>query len=250
MLRSPYLNTEYLGFFMESTTSEVESKLIRQAINYGFDRKKMMLYLRNGIGIAANGGFIPKGLPGYDEFSGYQYDPKKAKTLVEEYKKLSKNTSPIITISTNENYLNFCEFIQREIQKIGLEVNVDVIPASSLKDAKANGQLDFFRASWIADYPDAENYLSLYYSKNFAPNGPNYTHYANAEFDALYEASYLETDITKREVLYTKMDSLVMATAPIVPLFYDEVVRFTRKEVKGLGINATNLLELKGVKKH
>ena len=51
----------------------------------------------------------------------------------------------------------------------------------------------------------------------------------------------VETNITKREALYTKMDSLVMATAPIVPLFYDEVVRFTRKEVKGLGINATNL---------
>ena len=126
---------------------------------------------------------------------------------------------------------------------------MDVIPASSLKDGKANGQLDFFRASWIADYPDAENYLSLYYSKNFAPNGPNYTHFNNKEFDALYEAAYLETDIVKREELYTKMDSLVMASAPIVPMFYDEVVRFTRKEVEGLGINATNLLELKTVNK-
>ena len=46
------------------------------------------------------------------------------------------------------------------------------------------------------------------------------------------------------------MDSLVMASAPIVPLFYDEVVRFTRKTVNGLGINATNLLELKSVYKN
>jgi peptide/nickel transport system substrate-binding protein len=126
---------------------------------------------------------------------------------------------------------------------------VDVIPASSLKDAKANGQLDFFRASWIADYPDAENYLSLFYSKNFAPNGPNYTHFNSTTFDAMYEAAYLETDIAKRETLYSKMDSLVMASAPIVPLFYDEVVRFTRKNVNGLGINPINLLELKAVKK-
>ena len=47
---------------------------------------------------------------------------------------------------------------------------MDVIPAATLKDAKANGKLDLFRASWVADYPDAENYLSLYYSKNFDPN--------------------------------------------------------------------------------
>ena len=65
----------------------------------------------------------------------------------------------------------------------------------------------------------------------------------------MYEAAYLETDIAKRQKLYTKMDSLIMVSVPIVPLFYDEVVRFTRKNVDGLGINATNLLDLKRVKK-
>ncbi len=249
MIRGPYLNTEYLAFFMESDVDELQALKLRKAINIGFDRRKMMTYLRNGIGIPANGGFIPKGLPGFDNSIGFTYQPEIAKQLVAEFKSETGNQNPEVTLTTTSNYLSFCEFIQREIQKIGLQVNVDVIPASSLKDAKANGQLDFFRASWIADYPDAENYLSLYYSKNFAPNGPNYTHYKSDTFDAMYEAAYLETDITKREQLYTKMDSLVMASAPIVPLFYDEVVRFTRKNVNGLGINATNLLELKSVKK-
>ena len=250
MLRSPYLNTEYLGFFMESTTSEVESKLIRQAINYGFDRKKMMLYLRNGIGIAANGGFIPKGLPGYDEFSGYQYDPKKAKILVEEYKNLSKNTSPTITISTNENYLNFCEFIQRALLDIGINVTIEVMPSSSLKTAKANGKLDVFRASWVADYPDAQNYLSLFYSENYTPNGPNYTHFKNATFDSIYTKAMSESNVEKRINLYKKMDKIVLEEAPIVVMFYDEVLRFTQKNIEGLGINPTNLLELKNVQKN
>ncbi|BAO76819.1 ABC transporter substrate-binding protein [Winogradskyella sp. PG-2] len=249
MIRGPYLNTEYLAFSMDSEVSEIQALKLRKAINKGFDRTKMMAYLRNGIGIPANGGFIPKGLPGFDTSISFSYEPEKAKQLVTEYKSETGNQNPEITLTTTSNYLSFCEFIQREIQKIGINVNVDVIPASSLKDAKANSQLDFFRASWIADYPDAENYLSLYYSKNFAPNGPNYTHFKSDIFDNVYEAAYLETDITKREQLYTKMDSLVMTYAPIVPLFYDEVVRFTRKEVSGLGINATNLLELKSVKK-
>lgn len=249
MIRGPYLNTEYLGFFMASKVNEVQSQKIRQVINLGFDRKKMITYLRNGIGIPANGGFIPKGLPGFDETIGYSYNPKKAKELLNQFKKETNINNPKVTLTTTSNYLNFCEYIQRELQKIGLEIIVDVIPASSLKDLKANGQLDFFRASWIADYPDAENYLSLYYSKNFAPNGPNYTHFKNYTFDALYEQSYLETSSEKRKGLYTKMDSLVMQSAPIVPLFYDEVVRFTRKNVNNLGINATNLLDLKNVSK-
>jgi peptide/nickel transport system substrate-binding protein len=249
MIRGPYLNTEYLAFFMDSEVPEMQSILLRKAINYGFDRHKMMTYLRNGIGIPANGGFIPKGLPGYNETIGFRYQPEKAKQLVKQYKTETGNQNPEITITTTSNYLSFCEYIQRELQKTGLKVNIDVIPAATLKDAKANGKLDMFRASWVADYPDAENYLSLYYSKNFAPNGPNYTHFKNELFDSWYEKTYTETDIKQRELLYSKMDSLVMQKAPIVPLFYDEVVRFTHKNVSGLGINATNLLDLKRVKK-
>ena len=249
MIRGPYLNTEYLAFYMDSDSPEMQSKLLRQAVNYGFDRKKMMTYLRNGIGIPANGGFIPKGLPGFNESIGFTYQPEKAKALISQYIIKTGNQNPEITITTTSNYLNFCEYIQRELQKIGLLVNVDVIPAATLKDAKANGKLDMFRASWVADYPDAQNYLSLYYSENFAPNGPNYTHFKNSQFDSWYTQSFTETNNKQRELLYTKMDSLVMKDTPIVPLYYDEVVRFTRKEISGLGNNPINLLELKRVKK-
>ena len=249
MIRGPYLNTEYLAFFMDSEASEIQSEYIRKAVNYGFDRQKMMIYLRNGIGIPANGGFIPKGLPGFNGKVGFDYQPEKAKQLVQQYKTETRNNSPEITITTTSNYLSFCEYIQRELQKTGLQVHVDVIPPSSLKDSKANGKLDMFRASWVADYPDAENYLSLYYSKNFAPNGPNYTHFKDAQFDDWYEQAYLETNIENRTILYSKMDSLVLQKAPIIPMFYDEVVRFTRKNIINLGINPINMLELKQVKK-
>ena len=249
MIRGPYLNTEYLAFYLDSDIPEIQSEHIRKAINYGFDRKKMMIYLRNGIGIPANGGFIPKGLPGFNKSIGFDYQPEKAKALIAQFKNETGIQNPEITITTTSNYLSFCEFIQREIQKTGLQVKVDVIPAATLKDPEANGKLDMFRASWVADYPDAENYLSLYYSKNFAPNGPNYTHFKSDLFDQWFEQSFIETDTKKREFLYTKMDSLVMKDAPVIPLFYDEVVRFTRKNVTGLGINPINLLELKKVKK-
>src|SRR5690606_38105702 len=153
-------------------------------------------------------------------------------------------------ITTTSNYLSFCEFIQRELQKSGLIVHVDVIPAATLKDAKANGKLDLFRASWVADYPDAENYLSLYYSKNFAPNGPNYTHFKNDQFDLWYEQAFTETNTLKREKLYSKMVSLVMSQTPVVTLLYNEVVSVTRKNDEGFGINPINLFDLKYVYKN
>jgi peptide/nickel transport system substrate-binding protein len=110
--------------------------------------------------------------------------------------------------------------------------------------------VSFFRASWIADYPDAENYLSLFYSGNFSPNGPNYTHFKSVEFDKLYEQAFKETDDQKRYVLYQKMDKIIINEAPVIALFYDKVARFTRKSVSGLGMNPLNLLSLKKVKKN
>ncbi|QXP59554.1 ABC transporter substrate-binding protein [Olleya sp. HaHaR_3_96] len=249
LIRSPYLNTEYLAFYMDSDVNEIQSAQIREAVNYGFDKQKMMTYLRNGIGIPATGGFIPKGLPGHSATIGYTYQPEKAKQLIADYKEQSGNVTPKITITTTSNYLNFCEYIQRELTKIGLTVAVDVLPASSLKEGKANGKLNVFRASWVADYPDAQNYLSLFYSDNFAPNGPNYTHFSNPKFDDWYKQAFIETDELERLKLYTKMDSLVLKNTPIVPLYYDEVIRFTQKNVIGLGSNPTNLLELKHVSK-
>ena len=107
----------------------------------------------------------------------------------------------------------------------------------------------YFFASWIADYPDAENYLSLFYSKNHSPNGPNYTHYKNESFDLLFEKALITSKTEERIKMYSKLDSLVMSQAPIVPLYYDEVVRFTRKNISGMQINALNLLDLRTVRK-
>lgn len=249
MIRGPYLNTEYLGFYLDSETPEIQSELIRKAINYGFDRKKMMVYLRNGIGNPANGGFIPIGLQGHDKSIGFTYQPEKAKQLIQQFKAESGIKNPEITLVTTSNYLSFCEFIQRELQKAGLKINVDVMPEATLRAARSNGKVDMFRSSWIADYLDAENYLSIFYSKNFAPGGSNYFHYKNTEFDSLYNKAFTITDIEKRKLLYTKMDSLAMDKAIMVPLYYDEVIRFTQKHVSGLGINPINLLDLRRVKK-
>ncbi|RMA64650.1 ABC transporter substrate-binding protein [Ulvibacter antarcticus] len=249
LISGPFLNTEYLGFFLGSETSEIKSKSLRQAINYGFDRVKMVTYLRNGMGIPAVNGFIPKGLPGFDAIEGYSYQPKKARALVVQYKEETGDENPQITIGTNSQYLDLCEYIQRELEKIGIDVTVDVVPPSTLRQMKSTGELDIFRASWIADYPDAENYLSLYYSPNFTPNGPNYTHFKNEAFDSLYDKSLTISNIEERKVLYTKMDSIIVDQAPIVPLFYDMAVRFVSKKVSGLGSNPQNFLVLKRVKK-
>jgi peptide/nickel transport system substrate-binding protein len=248
-LDSPYLNTEYLGFRLDGTHPMVKDIRVRKAMNYGFNRQQLVAYLRNNIGIAANHGFIPKGMPGFTPFKGYDYQPELAKKYWEDFKKEYPNQTFSLTLQTNANYADIGEFLQREWKKIGIPISVEINPPSMLRQAIATGKVDFFRGSWIADYPDAENYLSLFYSKNFAPNGPNYTHFLNVAFDKEYEASFRQNNDSIRFKIYQKLDQMVLEEAAIVPLFYDQVVRFTQKDVYGLGINPLNLLQLKRVQK-
>jgi oligopeptide transport system substrate-binding protein len=125
---------------------------------------------------------------------------------------------------------------------------IDVMPPATLREMMAKGEARLFRASWIADYPDAENYLALFYSQNHAPAGPNYTHFSDSSFDRLYEQSLSITNDSLRHALYRQMDKIVIEKAPVVFLFYDQSVRFVPKEMEGMSNNALNHLDLRRVR--
>jgi len=253
MLSMNFLNTEYLGILMDTAILEKSSplnlKYIRQAINYGFDRKQMITHLRNNIGTPAHAGFVPIGMPGfYDNEGGYYYNPDKARKLLAKAGFPGGDGLKPITVHTNPAYLDICRFIQFELNKIGIQIEIDVEPPATLREMMAQGNAPFFRGSWIADYPDAENYLALFYSKNKSPAGPNYTQFSNKKYDKLYEKALTENCVDKRIKLYHKMNNIIIEEAPVIPLYYDESVRFISKRVSGLYNNPLNHLSLKRLK--
>ncbi len=249
----PYLNIEYLGMLVDSTNpvlvnSPTRLQKVRQAINYGFDRKKMILYLRNSIGIPAESGFVPAGLPSFDStvVKGYSYNPNLARKLLAEAGFANGKSLPQIKLLTIPIYANLADYIVKQLEEIGFKIQVEVVQKSLLLDMTSNSKALFFRGSWIADYPDAENYLSVFYSKNPAP--PNYTRYNNPKFDAMFEKALAETNDSIRYGLYRQADQIMIKDAPVVPLWYDVVIRLVQPSVKDFQPNALNLLELRNVR--
>jgi oligopeptide transport system substrate-binding protein len=249
--KHPYLNIEYLGILVDENNPLLQSsplrlKKVRQAINYGFDRRKMMLYLRNSIGTAAENGFVPVGLPAFDTGMGYgyRYNPSKSRQLLHEAGYSS--SMPAIKLLTIPVYADLAGYIANELKQTGINIQVEVVQKSLLLEQTAKSQAVFFRGSWIADYPETENFLSVFYSKNPAP--PNYTRYRNSNFDALYEQAIREKNDSMRYQLYRTMDSIVIQDAPIVPLWYDMAVHLVQPQVSGFVPNSLNLLELRRVR--
>jgi len=254
MITGPYLNTEYIGIVVDSAIVPQEHRClldqrVRKAIAMGFDKAKMMLYLRNNLGYAAYNGFVPNGMPGFSKtIYGLPYNPAQAIKLLEQAGYTGIQGLPELTISTTDDYLDLFEYIQHQLSDIGIQLKIDILPGAAYREMLANGKISMFRGSWIADYPDPENYLACFLSANFAPNGPNYTHFSNQHYDSLYSKAMILPDYIQRLAYYKQLDSIITSEAIVIPLYYDKVVRFTSSRVEGLGVNPMNFLDLKKVK--
>ena len=255
MERAPALSTDYLGFLMDTTLAKVQQSpwsdvRVRNAIALMIDRERIITHLLHGIGRPAQG-IVPPSLPGaHVAFkSSPAHDPVRARTLLEEAGYPDGKGLPPLVITATASYLELCEFIQHELARYGITVQVDVVPLSTHKEGVANGDFLFFRKNWIADYPDAENFLLLFASRNQAPDGPNYTRFRSSEFDALYAEALRTTDDAERIALYARMDGIVQRDVPAVFLVHPEVVRFIRTHVAGLAVDPMNRLDLRRVRK-
>lgn len=247
--KTPYLNVEYIGIRQNQTANKALNDVrVRQALNYAIDREQMLAALRNKVGIPANAGIVPKGLPAYNPLitKGYTYNPAKARALLAQAGYPDGNKLPTITITTNTDYQDLITFVAKQWNNLGISTKIELSESATLRERMAKEQIDVFRASWIADYPDEENFLSLFYSQNPAP--PNYTRFNNPHFDALYEAALKEPNDSIRRMYYHQMDNLLIEQAPVVFLFYDESARFLAPTVRQFANNSLNLPAIKYAK--
>lgn len=252
--KSPYLYTEYLGFqldtsFYKGAKHPFFNKKVRQALSYAINREEMIAYLRFNLGEKGVNGMVPTALPYFatHKVNGYGYDPQKALKLLKEAGYEHPNDFPAVKLYTSSPYKYLAEYLQKQWNDLGIKIQIEVNQASTHREMIDKGIAQFFRASWLGDYPDAENYLSLFYSKNFTPSGANKCHYRNPKFDVLYEKAIKETDYEKRNAIYYQLDQMVMDDCPVIVLFYEQIIRLSQPYVKGLQVNAMNTINLERV---
>ena len=242
---TPFLNTEFLAFQTQKPGLSSD-KDFRLAVNHAINKKAMIKYLRNNVGHPSNGGFTPMGLPGHTTLPDQSYDPELAKAYLDKSGYEPGNT---LILHTTKEYLDMCILVQKNLEKIGVLIKIEVIPSSLLRQLKSSGDLTFFRGSWIADYPDAENYMACFYSENEAPNGPNYCRFLNTRFDSCYQELLRTNKPEDKRLLVQAMENILMAESPVVILFYDQSVWIHANSIQGIRINALNHIDLRYTRK-
>src|SRR5206468_3827959 len=97
--------------------------------------------------------------------------------------------------------------------KIGVELKPSYNNWPEFLKKLERRQAQMYRIGWVAPYPDPDNFLLLFYSKNASP-GPNESNYSNPRYDELYEKARVMDDSPERTALYRQMEQMVVADCP------------------------------------
>ncbi|MFA7360028.1 MAG: ABC transporter substrate-binding protein [Candidatus Kapaibacterium sp.] len=256
-VKQPWLNTVYLIMIQNDnlpagkSSPFLNNKKLRQAINYAIDKERIVKFVLKNRGHAAFNGPLPVGMPGYDtSVKGYKYNEQRAKELLSEagYPD-GKGLTLTLFISNDELQKNIAISIQEQLKDIGIDFKLEQMLQATLNTQQQQGELAFTRGNWGADYFDPENFMSLFYSKNVVPFGPNKTGYTNPEIDRLYEKSIRITDFNERKKIYNDMERIVIEDAAWIYLYYNQKHYLLRNNVKGFFLDGLNNLILKYTKK-
>jgi peptide/nickel transport system substrate-binding protein len=251
METTPFLKTDYIGFFVESGEESWlpwQDEAVRNALSLAIDREGIARSLRRGT-VVPTRDFVPPALVGRSAPRPIAYAVERARAAMDSVATVNPRPWPELVLSTTSDYTDLCAALQYQWEAVGMKVRIDVVAPATHRERVANGKAVAFRKSWLADYPDAENFLSLFRTANHAPSGPNYTHYSDAGFDARLDAAMAEPDASERMVLYGDLNEMVSEALPLIPLFHDQVTHFVRHDVQGWEINSVNRLDLRRVRK-
>jgi peptide/nickel transport system substrate-binding protein len=117
-------------------------------------------------------------------------------------------------------------------------------------DNAESGNSVFWRSAWLADYPDPENFLSLFLGKDMEDESGAYlntVNYHSGLYDSLYHMGIRELNETKRYSIFSSLDQMLINDAVIMPLYYDEFTRLLPKYVKGFSQNSIEYRDFRKV---
>lgn len=216
LFKEPSLDITHTSFNMTDPLVG-KNKLLRQAISMAINTPEEIELFYNGRAISAEGP-IPPGLAGYSESlkNPYKvYNLAKAKELLAKAGfPGGKGLPPLEYLSLADTTARqMTEYFQKEMTALGIEVKVQTFSWPEFQQSLKNKKGQMWSFAWGADYPDAENFLQLFYSKNGSP-GPNDANYSNPEFDKMYEKSLTMNDSPERTALYQKMAGVVIEDTP------------------------------------
>ena len=215
-----------------------DDQKVREAFAYALDREGWVRDVDQGLS-SPTLTWIPKGYPGYKEGeTRWGFDPAKAVQALKESSyggpEALNALGPKLTFGDSpRNRVRFEWLAQQYRTVLGVDLQLDPVEATTLtaltKDINTTPIM--FRLGWCADYPDPQNWLSVYWKTGAFGERIGYS---NAEFDALVNQADVELDPAKRAELYQQAQDVLLDSVPVA-FTYNTINHYLMKPwVKGI----------------
>lgn len=234
---------------MANESEEFKDVRVRKAFNLAVDRNQIIDLDLEGEGWAATNGFVPdmKDYPS-ENVNGHKFNITKAKSLMREAGYPNGKNFPKLDFYVNStegsSVHKSCAAVAKQLKaNLGVELNIVIVSSAGREAAINSGKAKIWRSGWIADYPDPENFLAMFYGPNITDGSAvNSFKFRDAEFDATFEKACLEGDLDKRNALYNKCDQMIVDYAAVMPMLTDDHIVMINARVRNF--NASPMEEM------
>ncbi len=247
-----------LSWFIDflCTRKPFDNVEVRRAFSYAVDREKLVRYvLRNAPYAPAVHGITPPVMPGYDidSIHGFAFDTKRAQECLARAGFPHGKGFPTVILSVypEPRLMQVAESVQNMLsENLNINVRIQVLQFAQLLEKSEAGELMMWGTRWYGDYPDVENYLSLWDGSlvpkdSSLPSYPNSTRYSNLEVNKLLDSALHLGALSDRYAVYRKAERLATADAPSLLLFYEMHYRLVQASVRGYPLDAMDRVQLK-----
>ena len=212
---------------------------VRRAVNHAIDRKRIVRLISDR-GILARG-VLPPGMPGFNEaLQGYDYDPEKARELLEEAGYPEGFTTELMITAQSGIDTKIGQAVQQDLAAVGIMVEIRPVTGPTRIEATGRrGAVPFSTFGWYQDYPDPSNFLDVLLNGDRITevNSTNVAFYDNERVNALLNEASTSTDQAHRLALYQEAERLIVDDAPWVFLYYPQMYLLRQPWLKGLKLN-------------
>jgi oligopeptide transport system substrate-binding protein len=252
--REPEMISQYYVF--NTKQKPFDNVKVRQAINYGIDKDKLVDNVLQGQAIGpANYGITPNTFSNYNitKIKGYTLDVEKAKKLLSEAGYPNGKDFPEVRVlinSGNSRNSSVAVELQKQLKaNLNINVNFESLPNFQKYELQVQGKGDLYRDAWIADFSSPESFLNLFVGDNVpselnAPSYPNTGRYQNAEYDFNFKKGRNLSNVDSSYAYFMKAEQILINDAAIIPLWYEGSYRLLSNKIKDLKLNPMRYYDL------